>query len=63
MILLQVDVTANSDDDKALLKRFNLFGPPGMIFFGLDSAESGRVIGFETADKFADSLTKFVAVK
>lgn len=63
LVLLQVDVTANNDDDKALLKRFSLFGPPGMIFFGLDSVESGRVIGFENADKFAVSLERFVGAK
>jgi thiol:disulfide interchange protein DsbD len=33
MVLLQADVTANSDADKALLKRFGLFGPPGIIFW------------------------------
>ncbi|MEB0284865.1 thioredoxin family protein, partial [Sphingomonas sp. 10B4] len=33
MLLLQVDVTANNADDKVLLKRFGLFGPPGIIFF------------------------------
>jgi thiol:disulfide interchange protein DsbD len=33
LLLLQADVTANSDADKALLKRFGLFGPPGIIFF------------------------------
>ena len=33
MILLQADVTANTQEDKALLKRFRLFGPPGIIFF------------------------------
>ncbi|MDQ5881996.1 MAG: thioredoxin:protein disulfide reductase, partial [Pseudomonadota bacterium] len=32
-LLLQADVTANSEEDKALLKRFTLFGPPGIIFF------------------------------
>jgi len=29
MVLLRVDVTANTPEDKALLKRFRLFGPPG----------------------------------
>jgi thiol:disulfide interchange protein DsbD len=29
----KADVTANSDADKELLKRFGLFGPPGIIFF------------------------------
>ena len=58
--LLQADVTANSDDDKALLKRFNLFGPPGMIFFDRQSGEAGRVIGFENVDQFEQSLLKFI---
>ena len=33
MLLLQVDVTANNADDRALMKKFRLFGPPGIIFF------------------------------
>ena len=32
-LLLQADVTANNADDKALMKRFGLFGPPGILFF------------------------------
>jgi thiol:disulfide interchange protein len=32
-LLLQADVTANSDNDKALLARFGLFGPPGILFW------------------------------
>ena len=40
MLLLQADVTANNDDDKALLKRFSLFGPPGIIFFDAAGARS-----------------------
>lgn len=57
MTLLQADVTANNDDDKALLKRFKLFGPPGIIFFSPNGEESGRVIGFEKADQFLNSLS------
>jgi len=58
MVLLQVDVTANNEDDKALLKRFNLFGPPGIIFFDRKGQEiSGvRVIGYQPADRFLQSL-------
>ncbi|HEY5800005.1 MAG TPA: thioredoxin family protein, partial [Burkholderiaceae bacterium] len=60
MVLLQADVTANSEDDKALLKRFKLFGPPGIIFFGKDGKEAPgtRVIGFQNADKFNASLQR-----
>ena len=57
-LLLQVDVTANSDDDKALLKRFGLFGPPGIVFFdprGVEQADA-RVIGFVPPQQFAEAL-------
>jgi thiol:disulfide interchange protein DsbD len=59
MVLLQADVTANNADDKALLKRFRLFGPPGIIFFDKQGREipGGRVIGYQDADKFLRSLT------
>jgi thiol:disulfide interchange protein DsbD len=59
-VLLQVDVTANDADDKAMLKRFGLFGPPGIIFFdrgGKEIADS-RVIGYQNAAKFLTSLQK-----
>jgi thiol:disulfide interchange protein DsbD len=56
LLLLQADVTNNSADDKALLKKFGLFGPPGIIFFDAKGQEVGRVIGFQTADKFLNSL-------
>jgi thiol:disulfide interchange protein DsbD len=58
-VLLQVDVTANSDDDKALLKRFGLFGPPGLIFWNTQGRQAEhKVIGYEEADKFLASLNK-----
>jgi len=56
-VLLQADVTANSEADKALLKRFNLFGPPGLIFWTPDGTQSDyQVIGFEKAEKFLASI-------
>ena len=57
-LLLQVDVTANDDDDKAMLKRFGLFGPPGIILFDKQGKEiaNARVIGFQDAAKFTASL-------
>jgi thiol:disulfide interchange protein DsbD len=61
VLLLQADVTGNTDDDKALLKRFGLFGPPGIIFFDKSGAEIGfRVVGYEDADKFLASLDKAI---
>lgn len=58
MLLLQVDVTANNADDKALLKRFGLFGPPGILFFDAQGRElaTARVIGFQAASDFLQSI-------
>lgn len=58
VVLLKADVTANNADDKALLKRFGLFGPPGIIFFDKQGEESGRVIGFQKPEKFLASLNR-----
>ncbi|SAK98521.1 protein-disulfide reductase DsbD [Caballeronia ptereochthonis] len=56
--LLRADVTANNTDDQALLKRFKLFGPPGIIFFDAQGNEVARVVGYESADTFLKSLDK-----
>jgi thiol:disulfide interchange protein DsbD len=58
MELLQVDVTGNSEEDKALLKRFSLFGPPGIVFFDAQGREIRglRVIGYQNADRFLKTL-------
>ena len=58
MILLQVDVTANTADHKALLKKFSLFGPPGIIFFDAQGQEIKglRVIGYQNAERFLRTL-------
>jgi thiol:disulfide interchange protein DsbD len=60
--LLQVDVTANNDDDRALMKKFGLFGPPGIILFkqGKEVPES-RVIGFMPPEQFAQHLSRHFA--
>jgi thioredoxin:protein disulfide reductase len=59
MLLLQVDVTANNENDKALLKRFSLFGPPGIIFFDAEGREIKglRVIGYQSAERFLKTLS------
>jgi len=58
MVALQADVTQNNDEHKALLKRFSLFGPPGIIFFDRQGKQLNdlRVVGFQPADKFAATL-------
>jgi thiol:disulfide interchange protein DsbD len=59
MLLLQVDVTANTNEHKALLKRFSLFGPPGIIFFDAQGREIKglRVIGYQNAERFLKTLS------
>lgn len=58
--LLRADVTASSPEDRALLARFGLFGPPGIIFFGRDGKEVPdlRVVGFQDAPRFGRSLDR-----
>jgi len=58
MNLLRADVTANNTDDQALLKRFGLFGPPGIIFLDRGGKEVLRVVGYESADKFLRTLER-----
>jgi thiol:disulfide interchange protein DsbD len=57
-LLLKADVTANNADDRELLRRFHLFGPPGTIFFDAQGREIDglRVIGFQNAERFARTL-------
>jgi thiol:disulfide interchange protein DsbD len=60
---IQADVTANAADHQALLKRFRLFGPPGIVFFDRAGREIEglRVIGFQPADRFARVLDQVIA--
>lgn len=59
-VLLQADVTANDDDDKALLKKFGLIGPPSILFFGPDGKErrAYRVVGFVEPGPFRAHVEK-----
>jgi thiol:disulfide interchange protein DsbD len=63
MLLLQADVTANNEEHKALLKRFSLFGPPGIIYFDAAGREIRglRVIGYQDADRFLEALERALA--
>ena len=58
--LLKADVTANTADDKALLARFGLYGPPGIIFFAPGGKEIAglRVVGFQEAGDFLKQLQR-----
>jgi thiol:disulfide interchange protein DsbD len=58
VVLLQADVTANTDSDKALLNRFGLYGPPGIIFFDTQGREieALRITGYQDAEQFIRTL-------
>ena len=58
VVLLQADVTANNDEDKALLQRFGLFGPPAILFFDVEGREQSdyRVTGYQGPAQFLQSL-------
>ncbi|MEY4763455.1 MAG: hypothetical protein RI907_128 [Pseudomonadota bacterium] len=58
VLLLQADVTVNNADDRALLSRFKLFGPPGIVFFDPQGHEitGGRVVGYQKPADFLASI-------
>lgn len=62
-VLLQADVTKNGPENQTLLKRFGLFGPPGILIFDLNSEElkDQRVIGYMPPQRFAERLKKVLA--
>jgi thioredoxin:protein disulfide reductase len=59
-VLLQADVTANDDEDQALLARFGILGPPTIVFFAADGTERKdfRVVGFQPASDFRNHVAR-----
>ncbi len=62
-VSLQADVTANDEADQALLKKFGLIGPPGIIFYNLagDELVDFRVVGYMEASDFASHIQRALA--
>ena len=64
VVLLQADVTENSDDDHQLLARFGLYGPPGIMFFDRKGREiNHKIVGYQPADTFLVSLNRIFSAK
>jgi thiol:disulfide interchange protein DsbD len=63
MLLLQADVTANDEADRALLRHFEIFGPPTIAIFGTDGVErkNYRVVGYMPAAEFSKHLEAALA--
>lgn len=61
-ILIQADVTKNDEADKAMLKKFGLFGPPAIILYDKNGTEleAGRVVGYMNAEKFSAHLMAYL---
>ena len=57
-LLLKADVTANNAQDRELLKRFHLYGPPGTLFFDVQGQEvtQARVVGYQNTERFLQTL-------
>jgi len=55
---IKIDLTDNTDDDKALLKKFELFGTPNIIFFDKDNQylPEKSLTGFVSPEDFAAHL-------
>jgi len=57
--LVRADVTKNTKEDKALLKRYNLFGPPAMIFYkNGQMLKNYKTIGYKSPKEFIPTLKK-----
>ncbi len=57
-ILIQADITKNTEDEKALSKKFDIFGPPAIIFFDNqgNNIESKKLVGYKNAEEFLQHL-------
>lgn len=65
VVLLQVDVTDHNQDQLALLNRFKLFGPPGMVFFNKSGQEVAplKTIGYQDAETLLKTIEKLNQLK
>ena len=61
--LLRFDITESNAEQRALLDRYQLFGPPALLFFAANGSEktSARVVGETNAGEFAEHLTRIRA--
>lgn len=59
--LLKADVTKNSEDDKALQKKFGIVGPPALIFWDENKKEinSAKVVGYKNPKEFLEILNRY----
>lgn len=58
--LLKADVTHNTEDDKALMKKYGIYGPPGLLFWDKNNKDinSAKIIGYKNAKEFITIVNK-----
>ncbi|TVP81356.1 protein-disulfide reductase DsbD [Thioalkalivibrio sp.] len=63
--LLKADVTANTSEHRDLMRAFNLFGPPAMIFYDEDGRElrNYRAVGYMNAERFLAHVEQSIGVR
>ncbi len=61
VVLLQADVTKNSPDDAALLRKFSLFGPPGIVFFDRNGNDALHLVGEQKTESFLSALGSVIS--
>jgi thiol:disulfide interchange protein DsbD len=59
-VLIQADVTANSEDEKALSKKYGVFGPPAILFFDKSGVllKSRTIVGYQDPEPFLKHINK-----
>ncbi len=64
-VLLRADVTSDDANDRALLKRFGIFGPPTIAFYGRDGRERARhrVVGYMDGAEFAAAVNAAIGAR
>ena len=57
-LLLRADVTSNDADDQALLRHFDVYGPPTIAFYDREGRERARyrVVGYMDGARFATQI-------
>jgi thiol:disulfide interchange protein DsbD len=65
VILIRVDVTEHSEADRAFYQRFNIFGPPMILWFDQDGQEmtAHRITGFVGSVGFLDRLSSYLKAR
>lgn len=57
---LQADVTQNDETDQAVMDKYDIIGPPAILFFDRQGREmrAYRLVGYFEPDEFAEHLTR-----